>query len=151
MQIPSEIVRWLVLLAAFGLSVKFITRNVKDVVMRQVRAALDRVVAPLSRDYPYGAASHDSNGHATARRHGRCRAPGGARPALHRALWRGQERALVRPRCGVSLRGTDARWQALRGRDGGVERLRPHRATPCGADATAASRARPFARRAQEE
>uniref|UniRef100_A0A7S0QDF8 Protein YIPF n=1 Tax=Cryptomonas curvata TaxID=233186 RepID=A0A7S0QDF8_9CRYP len=34
--IPSEIVRWIVLLAAFALSLKFITRNVKDVVMRQL-------------------------------------------------------------------------------------------------------------------
>jgi len=35
-QIPLEIVRWLVMILAFGVSVKFITRNVKDVVMRQL-------------------------------------------------------------------------------------------------------------------
>jgi hypothetical protein len=34
-----EIVRWLVIAIAFAVSVKFITRNVKDVVMRQVPCA----------------------------------------------------------------------------------------------------------------
>lgn len=34
--IPLEIVRWLVIAIAFAVSVKFITRNVKDVVMRQL-------------------------------------------------------------------------------------------------------------------
>ncbi len=35
-QIPFEIIRWIIIIGAFGVSVKFITRNVKDVVMRQV-------------------------------------------------------------------------------------------------------------------
>mmetsp|Transcript_11289 Transcript_11289/g.31489 ORF Transcript_11289/g.31489 Transcript_11289/m.31489 type:complete len:289 (+) Transcript_11289:24-890(+) len=53
--IPLEIVRWLVMILAFGVSVKFITRNVKDVVMRQVTTCAVFVVLLTSRQRKWGA------------------------------------------------------------------------------------------------